>query len=156
MIYLVDKGFRIKSALYNVNNQFKCPGMYDECLCLGCNVKDEVKIEVEDKVEIDVDDNVNQGTDGVRGTSNCLEDQRQSPFADSKANDSINDNVNQGTCFAHANINDSVNANIDANDNVNQGPCLQDQRPISFADVNANANLPRLMGTCLADVNVNQ
>ena len=32
MIYLIDRGFRIKSALNNLINQYKYPGMYDECL----------------------------------------------------------------------------------------------------------------------------
>ena len=30
MIYLVDEGFRIKIALYNLINQVKCSGMYNE------------------------------------------------------------------------------------------------------------------------------
>ena len=32
MIYLTDKGFRIKNALNILVNQSKYPGMYDECL----------------------------------------------------------------------------------------------------------------------------
>ena len=66
MIYLIDKGFRIKGALYNLINQVKCPGMYDECLCLGCKVKDDA----------------NQGTDGARGMPTCLEDKGQNLFVD--------------------------------------------------------------------------
>ena len=36
--------------------------MYDECLCLGCKVKDEVNVEVEDRVGVDVNYNVTRGT----------------------------------------------------------------------------------------------
>ena len=38
MIYLTDRGFRIKSALNILVNQCKCPGIYDERFCLSCNV----------------------------------------------------------------------------------------------------------------------
>ena len=38
MIYLIDRGFRIKSALNILVNQCKYPGIYNECFCLGCNV----------------------------------------------------------------------------------------------------------------------
>ena len=31
MIYLIDRGFRIKSALNILINQVKYPGMYNEC-----------------------------------------------------------------------------------------------------------------------------
>ena len=42
MIYLIDERFRIKSAIYNLINQGKCPGMYDKCLCLNCKGKGKV------------------------------------------------------------------------------------------------------------------
>ena len=81
MIYLIDKGLRVKIAHYNLINQVKCPGMLNECLCLGCKVKGEV----EDKDIVKgfqpqplADDNVNQGT--------C--------FADDNVNDNVNVNVN--------------------------------------------------------------
>ena len=66
---------------------------------LGCKVKGEVNVEVEDRVGVDVNYNVTQETDGVRGKPTCLEDQRQTFFADANANDSVNDNVNQGNCL---------------------------------------------------------
>ena len=37
MIYLFDRGFRIKSALNILVNQCKYPGIYNECFCLGCS-----------------------------------------------------------------------------------------------------------------------
>ena len=40
MIYLIDRGFRIKNALNILVNQCKCPGIYNECFCLGFNVID--------------------------------------------------------------------------------------------------------------------
>ena len=49
MIYLIDERFRKKIALYNLITQVKFPGMYKECLHLGCKVKDEVEDKVENK-----------------------------------------------------------------------------------------------------------
>ena len=37
MIYLIDRGFRIESALNILVNQVKCPEIYNECFCLGCS-----------------------------------------------------------------------------------------------------------------------
>ena len=69
MIYLIDKGIKIKGALYNLINQVNCTEMYDECLCLGSEVKGDA----------------NQGTDGARCMLTCWEDKRQNPLVD--AND---------------------------------------------------------------------
>ena len=122
MIYLIDKGFRIKSPLYNLINQVKCPGMYDECLRLSCKVKGEVKVEVEDKVDADVND-----SDNVNTNDNVNEND----------NDNVNvngiDNVNQGTCLADDNVNDNDNFNV--NDYVNQGNCFEGQGQRPFADM---------------------
>ena len=35
MIYLIDRGFRIKTALNILVNQCKYPGIYNECFCLS-------------------------------------------------------------------------------------------------------------------------
>ena len=72
MIYLIDRGFRIKSALNILVNQVKCPEIYNECFCSGCNV--------------------NQGTDSVRGMPTCFADDN-----DVNDNDNVkdNDNVNE-------------------------------------------------------------
>ena len=84
MIYLIDNGYRIKSALNTLVNQVKCPEVYNKCL--GCKAKG--------KVEVNDDDNDNQRSFFAdQGT--C--------FADVNAND----NVNQGTCFTD--VNDNVN-----------------------------------------------
>ena len=55
MIYLIDRGFRIKSALNILVNQCKYPGIYNECFCLSCSRGG-------DKDKDNVNDNVNQRT----------------------------------------------------------------------------------------------
>ena len=110
MIYLIDRGFRIKSALNILVNQYKYPGKYNECFCLGCNV--------------------NQGWDEVLGTPTC--------FADDNDNDNVNvnDNDNQGTCFAddlqssfanNDNDKDNDNVNVNVNDNNNDNDNVNDK-----------------------------
>ena len=54
MIYLIDRGFRIKSALNILVNQCKYPGIYNECFCLNCSRGD-----VNDNVNVNDNDNVN-------------------------------------------------------------------------------------------------
>ena len=49
MIYLIDRRFRVKSALNILVIQVKCPEIYNECFCLGCNVKDNANDKVNDK-----------------------------------------------------------------------------------------------------------
>ena len=39
MIYLIDNGYTIKSALNVQVNQVKCPGAYNKCQCLCCKLK---------------------------------------------------------------------------------------------------------------------
>ena len=88
MIYLIDRGFRIKNALNILVNQCKYPGMYNECFCLGCS---------KDKVDDNANDNVNQGT--------C--------FTDDNVNDNDNDNDNVND---NDNDNDIENDNEKDND----------------------------------------
>ena len=38
MIYFIDRGFRVKSALNILINQCKYPGIYNECFCLICKI----------------------------------------------------------------------------------------------------------------------
>ena len=125
MIYLIDRGFRIKSALNILVNQVKCPEIYNECFCLGCNVNvndnqgtcfaDDLRSSFANTVNDSVKDLrscfTNQGTDGVRGMPTCSADNDN--FKD---NDKDNDNDNdlrssfasQGTCSTD-NDNDNVN-----------------------------------------------
>ena len=115
MIYLIDRGFRRKSALNFLVNQCKYPEIYNECFCLGCNVNDNV--------------NVNQRT--------CFADDLRSSFANNvfdNVNDNIidkdndndkdvvndNDNVNDNANVLRSSFanNDKVNDNVNDNDNV--------------------------------------
>ena len=64
MIYLFDRGFRIKSALNILVNQCIYPGIYKECFCLNCirgDVKDNVNVNDNDNdnVNVNVNDNDN-------------------------------------------------------------------------------------------------
>ena len=57
MIYLIDGGFRINSALNILINQVKYPAMYNECWCLSC--KDKVNVNDKDNDNDNVNDNGN-------------------------------------------------------------------------------------------------
>ena len=54
MIYLIDKGFRIKSALNNPVNHCKCLGMYDECLCLGYKMQSPPTDNIDSEGGVDI------------------------------------------------------------------------------------------------------
>ena len=105
MIYLIDRGFRIKSALNILVNQCKYPGIYNECFCLNCS-------------RGDVNDNVN-----VNDNDNDL----RSSFANN-VNDNDNVNVsdnNNDLRSSFANIDSDIVIDKDLrssfanNDNVN-------------------------------------
>ena len=139
MIYLIDRGFRIKSALNILVNQCKYPEMYNECFCLGCNVNvndndlrssfanNDNDNDNDDDIDND-NDNVNQGT--------CFADDLRSSFANN-VNDNDNDIDNDLRSSFANNVNDNVNYNNSVNDNVNQGTCFADDNFI-------------YQGTCLA------
>ena len=92
MIYLIDRGCRIKSALNILVKQCKYPEIYNECFCLGCNV--------------------NQGTDSVRGMPTCFVDDNVKVNDNVIDNDNVNDNVNDNDKDI-----DSVKDNINDKDN---------------------------------------
>ena len=113
MIYLIDRGFRIKSALNILVNQVNCPEIYNECFCLGCHVNvndnqgtcfaDDLRSSFANNVNDSVKDLrsscANQGTDGVRVMPTCSAD-----------NDNVNDKDNDNdlrSSFAN-NDNDNV------------------------------------------------
>ena len=137
MIYLIDRGFRIKSALNILFNQIKCPEIYNECFCLGCNV--------------------NQGTDCVRGMPTCFADDNDKDNDNDSVNDTVNDKNNDNVNVNdHDNLNDNVidknndndihndNFNVKDNDNVNDNVNDKDK---DNDNVNDNVN----QGTCFAD-----
>ena len=97
MIYLIDRRFRIKSALNILVNQVKCPEIYNECFCLGCHVKVNNTVNDKDNDNDNDIDNVNDNEkDNVNDNDNV----------NVKDNDNVNDNVN-------------VKDNVKDNDNVN-------------------------------------
>ena len=59
MIYLIDRGFRIKSALNILINQVTFPRMYDECLGYSCKGKVDDYIKIKDNDNDYVNDNLN-------------------------------------------------------------------------------------------------
>ena len=115
MIYLIDRGFRIKSALNILVNQCKYPGIYNECFCSGCNV--------------------NQGTDSVRGMPTCFADDKYNDNDNDNNNDNVNDNFIDNdndndlpSSFANdVNDNDSDKGNDSDKDIlIYQGTCSAD------------------------------
>ena len=83
MIYLSDRGFRIKSALNILVNQCKYPGIYNQCFCLSCSRGG-------DKDKDNVNDNVND-KDNVIDNDNDYD--LRSSFANND-NDNYKDNDN--------------------------------------------------------------
>ena len=144
MIYLIDRGFRIKSALNILVNQVKCPEIYNECFCLGCNVNDKYNVNDinnnnndnnndndndNDNVNDNDNDNVNVNVN-VNVNDNDNDNDLRSTFANN-----VNVNDNQGTCFADDKDNDSVKDNF----NNSHGTCFADDDFI-------------YQGTCFADL----
>ena len=114
MIYLIDRGFRIESALNILVNQFKYPGIHNECFCLNCSRGGVNHNVIVNYLRSSFANNVNQGT--------CFADDLRSSFAN---ND--NDNVNDlRSSFAN---NDNVNDkdNVIDNDNDNDSDIIIDK-----------------------------
>ena len=139
MIYLIDRKFRIKSALNILVNQCKYPAIYNECVCLGCNV--------------------NQGRDEVLGTPTCFADDNDNGNDNDKDNDNVNDKDNDNdndlrSSFANNdNVNDlqssfanNVNVNVNDNDNNN------DNVNVSVNDNDIDNDNFIYQGTCFADL----
>ena len=102
MIYLIDRGFRIKSALNILVNQVKGLEIYNKCFCLGCNVND----------------NANDNDNDIRSSfaNNDIDNDNdlRSSFANNdNANDDVkdkdNDNDNDLRCSFANNVNDNDN-----------------------------------------------
>ena len=159
IIYLIDRGIRIKCALNILVDQVKCPEIYNECFCLGFNVNDKYNVNDKnndndndnnndndndndnnidndnDNDKVNVNDNVNDNDNDnviVNDNVNDKDNDNDNDLRSSFANN-INDNDNQGTCFAEDKENDSVKDN----GNDNQGNCFADDDFI-------------YQGTCLA------
>ena len=116
MIYLIDSGLRIKSALNILVNQCKYPGIYNECSCLSCNVNQGTCF-ADDNV------NVNDKDNDLRSSfANNVEDNDNDKDINN-VKDNVNDkDIDLRSSFANnvdVNDNDKDNDNVDDNDNVN-------------------------------------
>ena len=130
MIYLIDRGFRIKTALNILVNQCKYPLIYNECFCLNCSRRD-------------VNDNFN-----VNDNDNDL----RSSFANNvNDNDNVNISDNDNDLRSSFANNDNVNDNDNDNDNVNDNDLRS-----SFANNDNDNDNDRdnfiYQGTCFADL----
>ena len=121
MIYLIDRGFRIKSALNILVNQCKYPGIYYECFRLNCSrgdVNDNVNVNDNDNdnVNVNENDNVNVSDNDNDNDSDIIIDKDlRSSFANNVYdNDNDNDNDNDSD-----NDNDNDNDKDKDNDNDN-------------------------------------
>ena len=96
MIYLIDRGFRIKSALNILVNQVKFPGIYNECFCLVCNVNDNDNVDdnvIDNIKDIDNDNVIDNDNDNYLRSSFANNDNDlRSSFANND-NDNVKDNV---------------------------------------------------------------
>ena len=169
MIYLIDRGFRIKSALNILVNQCKYPGIYNECFCLGCKVNDKYNVNDNDKDndndndlrssfaknvkdKYNNNDNVNDN-DNDNGVDNVIYNDNVNDLRSSCANN-VNDNVN---------VNDNDNVNVKDNDDVNDNDNDNDNDLRSSFTNNDNDNINDndnvidndiiiYQGTCFADL----
>ena len=156
MIYLIDRGSRIKSALDILVNQCKYPGIYNECFCLGCNVNDNdnqgtcFADDLQSSFDND-NDNVNDNdndkdNDSVKDNVNDKDNDNVNDNDSDKDNDSVKDNVNdKDNDNVNDNDNDNVNDNDNDNDNVNDNDNDKD---------NDNDDKDNFIyqGTCMADL----
>ena len=128
MIYLIERGFRIKNALNILVNQCKYPEIYNECFCLGCtkdlrssfanndnymnNVNDNNNDNDNDN-DKDNDNNNDKDNDSVKDIVNDKDNDQRSSFT---KNNNDNDNDLRSSSANNDNVND--NDNVIDNDNV--------------------------------------
>ena len=124
MIYLIDRGFRIKSALNILVNQCKYPGIYNECFCLGCNVNDKYNVNDNDNDSDNVKDKCNNN-DNVNVNDNVID----------------NNNDLRSSFANNVNDKDNVNDNVKDKDNVNDNVIDNDLRSSFANNVNDNDNV---------------
>ena len=153
MIYLIDRGFRIKSALNILVNQCKYPGIYNECFCLNCSRGD-----VNDNVNVNNNDNDNDlrssfaknvnDNDNVNVSDN--DNDLRSSFANNDS-DIVIDKDLRSSFANNDNFNDNDNDIDNDNDNVNDNDLRS-----SFANNDNDNDSERdnfiYQGTCFADL----
>ena len=125
MIYLIDRGFRIKSALNVLVNQCKYPGIYNECFCLNCSRGD-----VNDNVNVNDNDNDLRSSFDNNDSDIVIDKDLRSSFANNdnvndNDNDNDNDNVNDNDLRSSFANNDNDNDN-DRDNFIYQGTCFAD------------------------------
>ena len=145
MIYPIDRGFRIKSALNILVNQCIYPGKYNECFCLNCSRGD-----VNDNFNVNDNDNDLQSSfaNNVNDNDNVKVSDNYNDLRSSFANNDSDIVIYKDLRSSLAN-NDNVNDNDNDNDNVNDNDLRS-----SFA-INDNDNDRDnfiYQGTCFADL----
>ena len=144
IIYLIDiieRGFRIKNALNILVNQCKYPGIYIECFCLGCNVKD---------LRSNFANNVNNVNDKDNDNVNDNDNDNDNVKDNVNDNGNVNNNVNvkdNNNVIDNVNVNDndlrsSFANNVNDNNNVYQGTCFTDDNFIYLFDVKHQKGKP--------------
>ena len=160
MIYLIDRGFRIKSALNILVNQFKFPGIYNDCFCLSCNpnVNDNDNVNVKDNDlqssfanNFNDNDNVIDNDNGNDSDNDIdIANDLRSSFANK---DNVKDNDNDND-----NDNDIDNDNDNDNDNdIDNFLYLLDEKHVEtwvkpHQKVKPNNNIP----TNTISININE
>ena len=146
MIYLIDRGFRIISALNILINQCKYPGLYNECFCLNCSrgdVNDNVNVNDNDNDNDNVNDNVN---DNDNDSDIVIDKDLRSSFAN---NDNDNDNVNDNDkdrdtfiyLFDEKYQKSKSNRNSNSNSISNGETWTKSHSPTNIISVNINDDL---------------
>ena len=130
MIYLSDRGFRIKSALNILVNQYKYLGIYNECFCLGCNVNDndnQGTCFADDKYNVNVNNNDNDKDLRNSFTKNDNDNDNDNDNGNDNDNDIDNDidNDNDNDNDSVVDDNDNDNDNFINNDNVKDNVIYQ-------------------------------
>ena len=137
MIYLIDRGFRIKNALNILVNQCKYPGIYNECFCLSCNVNQGTCFADENDIVNDL-----RSSFANNVIDNVNDNDLRSSFANND-NDKDNDNVNVNVIdknIDNDNVKDNNNDNDNDNDNVND----KDNYIYLFDEKHDDASVPRM------------
>ena len=116
MIYLIDRGFRIKSALNILVNQVKCPEIYNECFCLGCNVNDKANDNVNDK-DNDNDNDTDIDNDNDHDNYNDIDNDKDNDDDNDIDMDNDNDNDNVNDNDKYNDLRSSFANNTKDNDN---------------------------------------
>ena len=124
MIYLIDRGFRIKSALNILVNQVKCPEIYNECFCLGCkvNVNDNANDNANDKDnDNDNDNDIDNDNDNDNDKDNDIDNDIDNDNDNDNDNDDVNDirssfAINDNDNDLRSSFANNVNDNDDDND----------------------------------------